>query len=171
MKKTFFNTRTGIITLCASLLGGSIALAGCGASAGSDATATTTAAAVTAASDSTAASTSSASAKAASDAVEKNVTLQVTDKDGKVSEYKEDTEAEVLRDVLDEISEDSDFSYEGQDSGYGLMIDHVNGERADYTLDGAYWAIYVNGEYGNYGIDSQPVVDGDTFELRYEAAK
>ena len=102
---------------------------------------------------------------------EKKVKLKVVNKDGKISEYDEESDAEFLRGVLDEISEDSDFSYSGTESEFGLVIDTVNGERADYTLDGAYWAIYVNEEYGNFGVDSQPVVDGDAYTLKYEAAK
>ena len=41
---------------------------------------------------------------------------------------------------------------------------------SDYAEDGAYWAIYVNGAYGEYGADSQPVADGDAFSFIYESA-
>ena len=30
-----------------------------------------------------------------------------------------------------------------------------------------YWSFYVNDEYCNYGIDSQPVHDGDKFRIEY----
>ena len=55
----------------------------------------------------------------------------------------------------------------GSDSEYGLFITSINGITADGS-DGAYWSIYVNGEYGQYGADSQPVNDGDAFSFRYE---
>ena len=69
---------------------------------------------------------------------------------------------------MDELSENEDFSYEGSDGDYGLYIDTINGLTADYATDGAYWSIYVNGEYGSYGADSQPVTDGDTYQFVYE---
>ena len=148
--------KAGIITLCTGSLGAAVALAGCSVSQGSV---------------QTAAATTDTSTSADTKKEEKKVKLQVVDKDGKLKEYDEETNAEFLRGVLDEISENADFTYSGTDSEFGIMIDTVNGQRADYTQDGAYWAIYVNNEYGNFGADSQPVADGDTFELRYEAAK
>ena len=32
---------------------------------------------------------------------------------------------------------------------------------------GAYWGFSVNGQYCNYGIDEQPVEDGDAFVIAY----
>ena len=165
MKKRTLFAKTGMITLCAGILGGAALLAGCSGSQGNTASATTEAASTEPALETTTSKKADSGKKE-----EKQVKLQVVDKDGKISEYDEATDAEYLRGVLDEISEDSDFSYSGTDSQYGLMIDTVNGERADYTKDGAYWSIYVNDEYANYGVDSQPVADGDTFALKYEAA-
>ena len=52
-------------------------------------------------------------------------------------------------------------------SEYGLMINTVNGVTADYNADGSYWAFFVNGEYCNYGVDSQPVNDGETYTIAY----
>ena len=73
---------------------------------------------------------------------------------------------------MDELSANgSGFSYAGTDSEYGLMVEYVNEERADYAQDGAYWALYVNGEYGQYGADSQPVADGETYSWVYESAQ
>ena len=51
-----------------------------------------------------------------------------------------------------------------------MMVDTVNGVRADYEADGAYWSFCVNGEYCNYGIDTQPVEDGDVFSIVYTSA-
>ena len=44
----------------------------------------------------------------------------------------------------------------------------VNGITADYDTDGSYWAFYVNGEYASSGVDSTPVVDGDTYSFKVE---
>ena len=48
-----------------------------------------------------------------------------------------------------------------------LMISSINGEVADYNVDSSYWSFYVNDEYCNYGIDTQPVKDGDAFAIVY----
>ena len=73
---------------------------------------------------------------------------------------------------MDELSSNgSGFSYSGADSEYGIMIEYINEERASFAEDGAYWALYVNGEYGQYGADAQPVTDGDTYAWVYELAQ
>ena len=59
------------------------------------------------------------------------------------------------------------MTVEGTEGDYGLYIDTVNGLTADYAEDGAYWSIYVNGEYGSYSADQQPVADGDVYGLVY----
>lgn len=98
----------------------------------------------------------------------KSYTLEVMDDLEEVKNYSGTTDAEVLKELLDELAAQGDFSYEGEAGEYGLYITTVNGVIADYSQDGAYWAIYVNGEYGQYGADSQPVEDGDAFRLVYE---
>ncbi len=100
----------------------------------------------------------------------KAITIEVVDDKAAKTSYALKTDAEYLRGAMDEAKAQG-FSYEGTESEYGLMISHVNGLRADYTADGAYWAIYVNGEYGNYGADSQPVADGDTYTFEYTKAE
>ncbi|WP_026497293.1 DUF4430 domain-containing protein [Butyrivibrio sp. WCD3002] len=102
----------------------------------------------------------------------KSIVIEVKNSAGEVSSYDLSTDAEYLRGAMDELSENgSGFSYSGSDSDYGLMVEYVNEERADYAQDGAYWALYVNGEYGQYGADAQPVADGDTYTWAYEAAQ
>ena len=59
----------------------------------------------------------------------------------------------------------------GYETSIQNMVEYVNEERADYVEDGAYWALYVNGEYGQYGADAQPVADGDTYTWTYEKAQ
>ncbi len=110
------------------------------------------------------------SLKPKAEAGTKAYTLEVVDNEGQSKVYTGKTDAEFLRGLMDEIAAKGDFSYEGSDGAYGLMIETVNGVTADYAKDGAYWAIYVNDEYGMYGADSQPVTDGDVFKLVYEGA-
>ena len=101
----------------------------------------------------------------------KHITIEVTGSDGLTEDYTLSTDAEFLRQAMDELAAGTDFSYAGTDSEYGLMVEYVNDERALYAEDGAYWALYVNGEYGQYGCDSQPVTDGDTYTWTYEKAQ
>lgn len=96
----------------------------------------------------------------------KSVTLTVVNKDGEKKEYQIKTDAEYLQEAMDDAKEEG-LTYSGEDSEYGLMVDTVNGEKAVFEEDGAYWGFSVNGEYCNYGISEQPVADGDTFEIAY----
>lgn len=101
----------------------------------------------------------------------KSVTLTVADKDGSAQTYEAETDAAFLSDLMTQLADTGTFSYEASSSSYGLYIETVNGTTADYAADGAYWAIYVNGEYGQYAADAQPVQDGDSFELKYETGQ
>ncbi|MCM1500582.1 MAG: DUF4430 domain-containing protein [Clostridium sp.] len=90
----------------------------------------------------------------------KSIVMEVVNKEQEKVTYERKTDAEYLRQAMDEID---GFSYEATDG----FIDTINGETADYSIDGSYWAIYVNGEYGQYGINEQPVKDGDVYRFAY----
>jgi hypothetical protein len=98
----------------------------------------------------------------------KHVTDTLKEEDGMETSYEADTDAEYLVQVLDELTKSTDFVYETVDSDYGPYIISINNVVADYNVNQKYWAIYVNGEYGMYGADSQPVADSDSFSLVYE---
>lgn len=98
----------------------------------------------------------------------KAITIEVVNKAQEITTYDVKTDAEFLRQALEETE---GLTISGTESQYGLMVDTVNGERADYTLDGAYWSFTVNGEYSNYGIDTQPVMDGDVYGVVYTPAQ
>lgn len=94
----------------------------------------------------------------------KAVTVTVTDTVNNTEQkvYNLKTDAEYLEDLLleNEIAQ-------GSVGEFGFTIETVNG----ITADGSkyqYWAIYVNGEYSQYGASTQPVLDGDSFELKLE---
>ncbi len=91
---------------------------------------------------------------------EKAVTVEVVGKDGKSTVYQINTDGEYLVDAMNE-AKGLTFAYS---DGY---INTVNGVTADYSVDMSYWAIYVNGEYGMYGINEQPIADGDAFKIEY----
>ena len=92
----------------------------------------------------------------------KLITIQVATNDGTFL-YITQTDAEYLKEVMDETE---GLTYETTDG----MVMVVNGIRADYVLDGAYWAFYVNDDYCNYGIADQPVNDQDNFRIEYTKA-
>lgn len=94
----------------------------------------------------------------------KSITIEVVNKAKESTVYELKTDAEYLRQAMEEAE---GLEFDGTESEYGMMINSVNGEVADYNVDSSYWSIMVNGEYGQYGIDSQPVYDGDAFQLVY----
>lgn len=94
----------------------------------------------------------------------KSITIEVVSQDASSKVYEVKTDAEFLVQAMEE-AEGLEFS--GSESQYGLTLEVINGETTDFN-NGSYWAIYVNGEYGNYGVDSQPVIDGDAYKLAYE---
>lgn len=98
----------------------------------------------------------------------KAVTVEVVDNNGTSAMYEVNTDAEYLRQVLEETE---GLTVEGTESDYGLMVETVNGVTADYNTDGAYWAFYVDGEYCNYGVDEQPVEDGQAYQIVYTTAE
>lgn len=96
---------------------------------------------------------------------QKSVTIEVIDNTQSSTVYEVHTDAEYLRQAMEEAK---GLEFFGTESEYGLMVETINGVTPDYNVDGAYWSFYVNGAYCNYGIDSQPVEDGDAFVIKYE---
>lgn len=94
----------------------------------------------------------------------KSITIEVVNKAQESTIYELKTDAEYLRGAMDEAE---GLTYDGTESEYGMMISAINGEVADFNVDQSYWGFYVNGEYCNYGIDTQPVYDGDAFQIVY----
>lgn len=95
----------------------------------------------------------------------KEITIEVINSANESMVYELKTDAEFLRQAMDEAE---GLTYDGTEDQYGIMISTINGEVADYNVNGAYWGFYVNDTYCNYGIDTQPVADGDAFIIKYE---
>ena len=93
----------------------------------------------------------------------KSVILEVVDDTGSTLTYTVETDALYLRQVMEQAE---GLTFSGEDG----MVITLNGLRADYVLDGAYWGFFVNGDYCSYGIDHQPVEDGDIFSIVYTLA-
>ena len=97
----------------------------------------------------------------------KEIVIKVVSKDNEVTTYEVNTDAKYLKEAMDEAE---GLTYSGTEGQYGMMIDTVNGVRADYTLDGAYWSFLINDNYCNYGISEQPIEDGDVCSIVYTQA-
>ena len=94
----------------------------------------------------------------------KAITIEVINQAEEVTVYNIKTDAEYLRQAMQEAE---GLTFVGVEGPYGLMVTTVNDETADYNVNGAYWSFIVNGQYCNYGIDQQPVNDQDIFQIIY----
>lgn len=98
----------------------------------------------------------------------KAITIEVIGQADESKVYDVKTDAEFLRQAMEEAD---GLEFSGEESEYGMMVEVVNGESAVYETDKAYWSFLVNGEYCNNGIDTQPVEDGDAFQIVYTEAE
>lgn len=94
----------------------------------------------------------------------KTVTIEVVDDQGESKSFEVHTDAEYLKQAMEEAE---GLTFEGTESEYGMMVQTVNGVTADYDADGAYWAFFLEDNYCEYGIDSQPVNDGEHYRIAY----
>lgn len=92
----------------------------------------------------------------------KSFTLEIVHKDGSTKTLQLKSDGEYLGLFLQE-----EGIISGEMAQYGLYIHEVDGERAVYETDGAYWAFYVDGEYAVAGIDLTPIEEGKVYQLAY----
>ncbi len=91
----------------------------------------------------------------------KKFTVAVVHADGTTKDFSYETDETYVGAVLIEAG-----LIKGEEGPYGLMITEVDGEKIEDT-NKAYWAIYEGEEYAMQGIDTTPVVDGQTYKLEY----
>ena len=96
---------------------------------------------------------------------EKSFELTVVDKEGNTHAYLIRTDAEMVGQALLDLE-----VIDGEAGPYGLYIKSVLGQVLDYEIDGMYWGFYVNGEYAMTGVDLTPIIEGDRYQLKAEAA-
>ena len=89
----------------------------------------------------------------------------IVDKEGNTHLYVIHTDAEMVGQALLELE-----LIDGEEGPYGLYIKSVLGQVLDYETDGMYWSFYVNGEYAMLGVDQTPITEGDSYQIRAEAA-
>ena len=85
----------------------------------------------------------------------KTISVLVKHLDGSEKTFTVKTDAEYLRGALE-----PDGIIAGEEQAYGLWVQTVDGETADDSLQ-QWWGYDVNGETALYGVDSQPLSDGD----------
>lgn len=90
----------------------------------------------------------------------KEITLELIIPEEETKEYTLHTDAEYLRQALDE----EQLIDEGSDSEYGYFITSVNGHTADSAKE-EWWCITKSGEDVFTGVNDTPIQDGDHYEL------
>lgn len=91
----------------------------------------------------------------------KTVTVTVVHKDASQKIFTLNTDAETLREALEEKN-----LIAGDESEYGIMIHTVDGEWADSSKT-EWWCITKGGETLFTGADSTMIADGDCYELTF----
>ena len=99
----------------------------------------------------------------------KTITVDVVYGDGTMENFMIDTDEEYLEKAFEEAE---GLTVEGSRTiQFGLMIETVNGVKAIYDKDQAYWSVELEGQPCNYGVSQQPIRDKEYYRLVYTAAK
>jgi len=91
--------------------------------------------------------------------------FEVTDGDGNLNLWNVHTDAETVGAALVDVG-----LIAGEYSDFGLMVMYVNGIRADFVEDGAWWAFYIDGEMAMEGVDTTDIEQGVTYAFVYTEA-
>ncbi len=92
----------------------------------------------------------------------KTITVTVVHKDGSSRDFTYTTDEEYLGPVL--ISEGL---VQGEQGPYGLFIQAVDGETADWSVDSGWWNLFVGEEAATTGADAVVITDGGVYKLVY----
>lgn len=95
----------------------------------------------------------------------KSFTVEVVHGDGTAKEFEYKTDEEYVGTVLIE-----DGLIQGEEGPWGMYIAVVDGERAVYEENSAYWALYVGEEYATQSVELTPIEDGATYKLVHTPA-
>ncbi|NLK29330.1 MAG: DUF4430 domain-containing protein [Clostridiales bacterium] len=90
---------------------------------------------------------------------DKEITVEVIIPEEEPEEFVLDTDAEYLRQALEEAN-----LIKGTESEYGLYITEVNNRVADSSKE-EWWCITKSGEEIFYGVDEIAIADGDHYEI------
>lgn len=90
-------------------------------------------------------------------------TLEVVHLDGTQKSFEVKTYKTILGDALTEKG-----YIDGYQSQYGLTVETVDGETLDWETSGAYWALYIDGDYAPTGVSLTKIEDGQTYTFKAE---
>lgn len=93
---------------------------------------------------------------------EKHIIVEVVHGDRSTAEFSYDTNEEYLGPLLE-----AEGLISGSESAYGLYVETVDGETADYAADGGWWKLRCNGEDSQLGVDAVAIADGDQYAWVY----
>lgn len=89
-------------------------------------------------------------------------TVEVCHKDTSVNTFAYETDAAYLGEFLLE-----EGLISGTESAYGLYVDTVDGETADYAVDCGWWQLLCDGESSSVGVDAVVPEEGSTYTWVY----
>ena len=89
-------------------------------------------------------------------------TVEVCHKDESVNTFTYETDAPYLGEFLLE-----EGLISGTEGAYGLYVDTVDGETADYSVDCSWWQLLCNGESSSVGVDAVVPEEGSTYTWVY----
>ena len=90
---------------------------------------------------------------------EKNITATVVHKDGTTKDFEIKTNEKFLRPALESVN-----LIGGRESDFGLFLTIVDNEEINSDNE-EWWCVKRNGETISYSVDSQPILDGEKYEL------
>lgn len=94
---------------------------------------------------------------------QKSFFFSVTDASGKTTKFEISTDKKTVGEALIELN-----LIAGDQGDYGLYVKTVNGVTVDYNTDKKYWAFYVNGEYGQKGVELTDITVGSSYAFKVE---
>lgn len=95
---------------------------------------------------------------------DKDITVTVVYEDKSEKEFEISTDAENLGDAL---LEEKLVTEEEHKAGF---YNYIDGVRAEYNQDKAWWCITKDGEMTTVGANELPIADGDSFEITHTPA-
>ncbi len=87
----------------------------------------------------------------------KRITVEVDHLEGKDGSFIILTDEEYLRGALEQ-----EGLVSGNETEFGLWVTTVDGETADDEKQ-EWWGYTANGEFAEFGVDQQPIADGDVY--------
>ncbi len=94
---------------------------------------------------------------------DKTITFTVTALDKSVT-FTVNTDKKTVGEALSEYD-----LLEGEQGPYGLYVKKVNGMRADYEKDNAYWSFMIEGKASMEGVDLTELEDEGSYGFTYMA--